>query len=407
MFLDLDRFKPVNDTFGHEAGDVVLTATANRLSEAVRSGDTVARFGGDEFLVLCEDVGDLDSVIDLSDRIRHAVSERIPLPDPSADVSVSVSVGLSIGLVLVDRPGIDAEALVRQADSAMYRAKRNGGGRTEVIDDRTSARIRPGTRSHRRPLTGPSRPRRRDRSRLGYAGAATRIARSSRSGRRRRGRRARPGPRRCRRRADGRPSGCAPGVADSRAMRPCIGTPSTSTIDPRAAMCGSAAMSAMSCTGAAAAWASSKAASTSSRSRAADPRGHRRVELVAVGSTRPANVWKRSSSPTPTRSSTRRATDSADVRHRHPPVVGACGRCRGAPSRGCPSRAGAAGSRAARSADGSGPISWNSDSSRFTSTTWPTPAVHRDHRGEGGDQRGDLVGEGDRRQQRARRRARR
>ncbi len=137
MFLDLDRFKPVNDSFGHEAGDVVLTETASRLSETVRSGDTVARFGGDEFLVLCEDVGDIDSVIDLSDRIRHSVSKRIPLPDPSADVSVSVSVGLSIGLVLVDRPGVDAETLVSQADSAMYRAKHNGGGRTEVVDDRT------------------------------------------------------------------------------------------------------------------------------------------------------------------------------------------------------------------------------------------------------------------------------
>jgi len=143
MFLDLDRFKPVNDTFGHEAGDVVLTETARRLTEVVRSGDTVARFGGDEFLVLCEDVGDLASVIDLSNRIRQSVSERIPLPDPSADVSVSVSVGLSIGLVLVDRPGIDAEALVSLADSAMYRAKRNGGGRTEVVDDRRTRETEP------------------------------------------------------------------------------------------------------------------------------------------------------------------------------------------------------------------------------------------------------------------------
>ncbi len=77
MFLDLDRFKPVNDTYGHDAGDVVLVETAGRLSATVRSGDTVARFGGDEFLVLCEDVGDLDAVVDLADRIRTAVSEPI------------------------------------------------------------------------------------------------------------------------------------------------------------------------------------------------------------------------------------------------------------------------------------------------------------------------------------------
>ncbi|MGZ4718337.1 MAG: diguanylate cyclase domain-containing protein, partial [Acidimicrobiales bacterium] len=134
MFLDLDRFKPVNDTYGHDAGDLVLIATAERLSAAVRSGDTVARFGGDEFLVLCEDVGRLDAVLELADRIRTAVSEPVSLTAPSADVSVSVEVGLSIGMVLVDRSGIDAEALVIQADAAMYEAKRKGGGCTEVID---------------------------------------------------------------------------------------------------------------------------------------------------------------------------------------------------------------------------------------------------------------------------------
>ena len=286
MFLDLDRFKPVNDTFGHEAGDVVLTETARRLSEAVRSGDTVARFGGDEFLVLCEDVGDLESVIDLADRIRHPVSERIPLPDPSADLSVSVSVGLSIGLVLVDRPGIDAETLVSRADSAMYRAKRNGGGRTEVVDDRR--RPEP---SHPASVPSPLTP-------AGPEADGVRVRRRYPRGTQlgqKAGRRPGEGPGGAGRRvvelgqhlvgvgAHGaaRPADVARGgrqAGDEALHRDAV------DLDDRPAggEVGSTARSAMVITGAAAAWAASNSASTSSRSRAPIQLGHGRVDLVAV-----------------------------------------------------------------------------------------------------------------------------
>jgi len=130
MFVDLDRFKPVNDTYGHEAGDVVLVTLGRRLSAAVRAGDTVARFGGDEFLVLCEDVTSVDEAVALADRMVATMAEPITIGD------AQLVVNASIGLVITDSPASDAEALVRRADRAMYEAKAKGRARVEVVDAR-------------------------------------------------------------------------------------------------------------------------------------------------------------------------------------------------------------------------------------------------------------------------------
>ena len=128
MFVDLDRFKPVNDTYGHEAGDLVLVTLGRRLSAAVRAGDTVARFGGDEFLVLCEDVTSTHEAEALANRMVETMAEPIVVGD------VELVVSASIGLVVTDSPDVDAEEMVRRADRAMYEAKRKGRARVEVVD---------------------------------------------------------------------------------------------------------------------------------------------------------------------------------------------------------------------------------------------------------------------------------
>ncbi len=130
MFVDLDRFKPVNDTYGHEAGDLVLVTLARRLSAGVRVGDTVARFGGDEFLVLCENVTSPDEAVTLANRMVDTMSAPIVVGD------VELVVSASIGLVVTDAPDEDAEELVRRADRAMYEAKRKGRARVELVDAR-------------------------------------------------------------------------------------------------------------------------------------------------------------------------------------------------------------------------------------------------------------------------------
>jgi diguanylate cyclase (GGDEF)-like protein len=127
MSLDLDGFKPVNDTYGHAAGDYVLAALAERLADAVRPGDMVARMGGDEFLVLVPvDPGvDNDWVRAMAARLREAVRRPLPIGDHS------VSVGTSIGIVRFPGDGDRAEDLLKLADAAMYRAKQ---GRASGID---------------------------------------------------------------------------------------------------------------------------------------------------------------------------------------------------------------------------------------------------------------------------------
>jgi diguanylate cyclase (GGDEF)-like protein/PAS domain S-box-containing protein len=134
LFLDLDRFKVVNDSLGHDAGDRLLVAVGARLRSVLRASDTVARFGGDEFAVLCEDVPDERETIALAERVVNALSKPFVLD--KHEVVTTASVGIALSRRTGDRP----ERLLRDADAAMYRAKERGRSRYEVYDDAMRAR---------------------------------------------------------------------------------------------------------------------------------------------------------------------------------------------------------------------------------------------------------------------------
>jgi diguanylate cyclase (GGDEF)-like protein len=123
MLLDLDRFKQVNDVFGHKAGDAVLVEIAKRLRIALRSTDTVARLGGDEFVVVLPDTS-------LAGADLAAASMLTSVGAPISFESKYVEVGVSIGITMHPGHGDDAETLLRRADLAMYAAKKAGGGST-------------------------------------------------------------------------------------------------------------------------------------------------------------------------------------------------------------------------------------------------------------------------------------
>jgi diguanylate cyclase (GGDEF)-like protein/PAS domain S-box-containing protein len=129
LFVDLDRFKLVNDGLGHETGDELLVAVSRRLSAAVRHQDTIARFGGDEFVVLCEDLSGEDQAVELAERAALAFAEPFVLS--RAEVSVSASIGIAV----TSRSSERAASLLQDADAAMYRAKKRGGARHELFDE--------------------------------------------------------------------------------------------------------------------------------------------------------------------------------------------------------------------------------------------------------------------------------
>jgi len=129
LFLDVDRFKVINDSLGHEAGDEVLIELAQRLSELMRPGDTVARFGGDEFVVLCQGVQHPAEAMHVADRLIEGVSG--PVSVTGADIVLSVSVGIAVSASAEDNAG----DLLRDADAAMYRAKRDGRARCVLFAD--------------------------------------------------------------------------------------------------------------------------------------------------------------------------------------------------------------------------------------------------------------------------------
>jgi diguanylate cyclase (GGDEF)-like protein len=131
LFVDLDGFKAVNDTFGHAAGDEVLTVVARRMEAAVRSGDVVARLGGDEFVVLLEPLDEETSAVTVADRLVEVISAPIPL----SDGSLQARVGASVGAALSQDAQVDADRLLQEADVAVYRAKASGKGRTELFDE--------------------------------------------------------------------------------------------------------------------------------------------------------------------------------------------------------------------------------------------------------------------------------
>ena len=129
LLLDLDRLKVVNDSIGHSAGDEVLATVADRLRQAVREGDTVGRFGGDEFIVVSSGVPAIRDLTMLADRILESLKEPAVLSDESSQM-----ISASIGIAFVTGGDGDAESLLRDADVAMYKAKEAGGSQYVVFD---------------------------------------------------------------------------------------------------------------------------------------------------------------------------------------------------------------------------------------------------------------------------------
>ncbi len=134
LFLDLDQFKLVNDGLGHAAGDELLAAVAPRLEQALRPGDTVARFGGDEFAILAEDISSERDATRVAERIAESLTRPFILPQ--REHFVSASIGISIG-----SGQEEPEALIRDADAALYRAKERGRGGYEIFDEVMRSRV--------------------------------------------------------------------------------------------------------------------------------------------------------------------------------------------------------------------------------------------------------------------------
>ncbi|MGI2013217.1 transporter substrate-binding domain-containing protein [Shewanella oncorhynchi] len=121
LFIDLDGFKQINDQHGHPIGDELLVLVAQKLTKVIRGSDTVARFGGDEFVILLNRVQDLDAVTQVADNILQALSSPLLIQ------GVSVSIAVSIGVVIYPRDGDTAIGLLKKADQLMYQAKSSGG----------------------------------------------------------------------------------------------------------------------------------------------------------------------------------------------------------------------------------------------------------------------------------------
>lgn len=127
-FLDLDGFKAINDTFGHEAGDILLREVAKRLTATVRAGDTVARLGGDEFVLLLGEIKDVDELEIALQRLLRTIAEPYDLMEQQSRISTS------IGVTLFPFDDGDPDSLLRHADQAMYRAKQDGRNRYHMFD---------------------------------------------------------------------------------------------------------------------------------------------------------------------------------------------------------------------------------------------------------------------------------
>jgi diguanylate cyclase (GGDEF)-like protein len=128
LFIDLDRFKSINDDHGHQAGDGLLVAVGRRIAGLLRPGDTVARLSGDEFVVLCEELDHEPQAKVIAHRIIDALA--IPFPLARGEVELTASIGIAFAASGHDDP----QQLLQLADIAMYQVKRKGGANTQVVD---------------------------------------------------------------------------------------------------------------------------------------------------------------------------------------------------------------------------------------------------------------------------------
>jgi diguanylate cyclase (GGDEF)-like protein len=126
-FCDLDDFKPINDNYGHRVGDVVLVEMATRLRASLRTGDELARIGGDEFTVLLRNVPDAAAALHVAERILAATRDPFEVEGDLAKVGLSVGIALS-------EPDMSADALLERADEALYEVKRAGGGGAHIAE---------------------------------------------------------------------------------------------------------------------------------------------------------------------------------------------------------------------------------------------------------------------------------
>ena len=145
LFIDLDKLKHVNDTIGHAVGDQLIVTISKRLAAATRPSDLVARISGDEFVVLCEGLLDEQVALDVAERIRLSITGPLILQGIEIEAGASVGVAMATPELLASESSADAAVtLMRSADTAMYRAKQRGRGRSELFSDdmRTAARDR-------------------------------------------------------------------------------------------------------------------------------------------------------------------------------------------------------------------------------------------------------------------------
>jgi diguanylate cyclase (GGDEF)-like protein len=139
MFVDLDKFKHVNDTHGHEVGDRLMRAVADRLRTMLRPEDRVIRFGGDEFVILCPDVNSAAA----AEKVAHCVVEIIEQPFTIGTDSMRISA--SVGVALAEHRGVKPEEVLRDADVAMYQAKAQGSGHVTIFDRSMTGTLTPAT----------------------------------------------------------------------------------------------------------------------------------------------------------------------------------------------------------------------------------------------------------------------